>query len=74
MHYMPDPQSLVYSEIHFVSIAAPKGQARVCVDLDRIYDEVSAEISALFFGEVSQPETHFNYAPSISYAGVEVAN
>lgn len=74
MHYVPNPQALVYNEIQFVSVAVAKGQTRVFVDLDRIYDEVSAEISALFFGEISQSETHWNYTPSVSCSGVEVAN
>jgi len=73
MIYSPDAKALVYNEIQFVSVAAPKGQARVYVDLDRIFDDVSAEINALYFGEVTQPEArlHFHVMPSF---GVETAN
>jgi hypothetical protein len=74
MIYSPDAKSLVYSEIQFISIAAPKGKTRVCVDLDRIFDEVSAEITALYFGEVVQPETKLHFNTNVPSLGVEIAN
>jgi hypothetical protein len=74
MIYSPDAKSLIYSEIQFVSIAAPKGKTRVYVDLDRIFDEVSAEITTLYFGDVVQPEAKFHFNTSAPSFGVEIAN
>ena len=74
MIYSPDAKALVYSEIQFVSVAAPKGKTRVYVDLDRLFDEVSAEINALYFGEVAQTEARFHFNANIPSFDVETAN
>jgi hypothetical protein len=72
MIYLPDVKSLVYDEMQFISVAAPKGQKRVYVDLDRIYDEVSAEINMLYLGETSHPQPRLNFNPSVMPSGVEI--
>lgn len=74
MIYSPDAKGLVYNEIQFVSVAAPKGQTRVFVDLDRIFDEVSAEINALYFGETAQAESQFHFNFTLPCFGIEVTN
>jgi hypothetical protein len=72
MNYIPNAKALVYSEIYFVSLAVPQSEVRVQVDLDRIYDEVSAEISTLYFGEARQPQANWNFTPSITCTGLEI--
>lgn len=74
MNYSPETNVLVYNEMHFISVAAPKGQSRVYVDLDRLYDEVSAEISTLYFGETTPVEATWNFVPGASFIGVEIGH
>lgn len=74
MNYLPEAKALVYNEMHFVSVAVPKGQDRVYVDLDRLYDEVSAEISTLYFGEANPVEATWSFVPGASFTGVEIGH
>jgi hypothetical protein len=75
--YTPDPKSLVYSQLQFVSTSVPVPQAKISVDIERIYDDVSSEIFALFVGAESEAKTEAvrDYAmPLQSGKGVEIAN
>lgn len=57
MNYTPDVKSLDYSDLNFVSTSARMAQTKVFYDVDALYDEVSAEVFALFIGEVTQQMT-----------------
>lgn len=73
MIYSPDAKALVYSEIQFISVASPKGQTRVYVDLDRMYDDVFSEITSLYFGETVEAERVLHLNANITFAGAEIS-
>jgi hypothetical protein len=77
MMYTPDPKSLVYSQLQFISTSVPLPQAKISVDIEAIYDEVSSEIFALFVGVESQitAEAIREYTASLQVnKGLEIAN
>lgn len=73
MIYSPDAKALVYNEIQFISVASPKGQTRVYVDLDRMYDDVFSEITSLYFGETVETERVLHLNTNITFAGAEIS-
>ena len=73
MNYLPNPKALVYSEIEFISVAGSQKKGVVSFDVDRLFDEVSAEIQTLFLGGVIELEVRWNGAVPAPNAGVEVA-
>lgn len=77
MIYTPDPKSLVYSQLHFISTSVSMPQAKISLEIEKIYDDVSAEIFALFVGTEPEVETEmeWNYAVPMQVArGIEIAN
>ena len=77
MMYTPDPKSLVYSQLQFISTSVPMPQAKTSVDFETLYDEVSSEIFALFVGVESEltAEAIREYTASLqAIKGIELAN
>ena len=77
MMYTPDPKSLVYSQLQFISTSVPMPQAKISVEIESIYDEVSSEIFALFVGVESEAKAEAvrDYTTSLqSVKGIEIAN
>jgi hypothetical protein len=75
--YTPDPKSLVYSQLQFISTSVPMPQAEISLEIEKIYDDVATEILALFVGIESEVETEVvrNYTVSLHLAQeIEIAN
>ena len=76
MSNMPNPKSLVYSELQFVSTSVPMPKVKPAVDYELMYDEVSSEIYALFVGEPVEMKSEAvrDYAAKQTLPGVEIAS
>lgn len=76
MSYTPNPKSLVYTELQFISTSVPMPKVKPAVDYELIYDEVSTEIYTLFVGgpvEIKS-EAVRDYASLQTMPGVEIAS